>query len=84
MDRGTAKAICSLAQQIDLKLGEIIWHLETRPDVGPRDELVRGAYNLVLDMHENLVLPIARQYPDLHPDDPKRFRQALERMKDQT
>ncbi len=83
MDRNTAESITSLAREVDRHFGKIIWLLDNVPDEPNREELHKAVYRLVLDMHENLVLPIARQYPDLHPDDPERFREALERTKGQ-
>jgi hypothetical protein len=81
MNRIIAETIASLAKQIDQKLGEIIETLDSEPDKSVQDTLQRAAYRLSGEMHENLVLPIARQFPDLHPDDPERFRAAIESMK---
>lgn len=81
MNRGVAETIAILARQIDQTLGQIILTLDDEPDESIRDTLQRATYDLVGDMHENLVLPIATQFPDLHPDDPERFRAALEKMK---
>ena len=68
MDRATAEKITSLAKQADALFGEVELAIQTISDPKEQRELRRALGNLILDVHEGLVLPTVRQYPDLHPD----------------
>ncbi len=77
MQRDIAEKIISKAAEADLIFGNMLFIIEDEQDAKLRFELLDAIYRLIGNMHETVVLPIARRYPDLHPDDPEGFREAL-------
>ncbi len=51
----------------------MIYRMEEEPDVSVRDRFQKAIYLVGDEMHGKIVVPIAKIYPDLHPDDQQRF-----------
>jgi hypothetical protein len=68
MDRAQAERIASLTAKLNLIFGECHMALDALEDETERKMLKRALGELILDTHEKISLPVANQFPDLHPD----------------
>ena len=66
--RELAEKVIREMGQMDVVLGHLHTLSEQLEDETERKNLRRAIAELVADSHEKITLPIARQFPDLHPD----------------
>jgi len=66
--RELAEKIVHEMKQMDGVFGRLHMLSEQLEDETERKSLRRAIGELVTDSHEKITLPIARQFPDLHPD----------------
>ena len=68
MKREIAQKIIQEMKQMDAIAGHLHMLSEEIEDEAERKDLRRAIFELVADSHEKIIMPLARQFPDLHPD----------------
>ena len=68
MDREVAQQIIDVTRRMDELLHEIHVLLHDVEDRDERKGFIKGLLRVVTEAHECITLPIARQHPELHPD----------------
>lgn len=69
MDRTVAERLISAAWALDAPLGEVDIAVSEIADEHERAAFIDALGNIFRLVNEGLILPIAREYPDLMPDD---------------
>jgi hypothetical protein len=68
VDKKSANKISKIGIKVDLILGRIYDESYKIVDIEEAERIRMAIGMLILDFHEKIILPIAAQYPDLHPD----------------
>lgn len=68
MDRTFAELMMRHADAIDLHLGAMSEIVREHAGDDVKRQMLDGIFKCVNDMYENVSRPIAKVYPDLHPD----------------
>lgn len=68
MKRELARQIIGVMKKLDGVLDELCILSEAIEDESERKVIRRGLASLMQDSHVKITLPIARQFPEMHPD----------------
>lgn len=69
MERNLASRILSGALALDKALGDLDIIIAEIPNQKEKQEYARRLGEIIGQVNDSLIRPIARQYPDLHPEE---------------
>jgi hypothetical protein len=68
LEKAVAQKILQAALALDVPLGTLDTLLSTIPDELERAAFARNLANVIREVNESFIRPIARQFPELDPD----------------
>ncbi|SKA02902.1 hypothetical protein SAMN02745126_03217 [Enhydrobacter aerosaccus] len=68
MEREVAEKIMVAMKQVELALGELHIAVDVVESESERKQMIRLLGDIIHNLHVQVTLPVARRYPDLHPD----------------
>jgi hypothetical protein len=71
MKRNTAEQVIKAMHSVDLAIHDLDAAVRAIEDEAERKKMLKSIFSLVCDLHEQITLPVVREYPDLHPDRPR-------------